>query len=101
MYLNLIVNKLLRLKIKTSLFQSVRYFVFQIEEFNLIQLLTIIKEPVKEIDKNISNQSRNFDVLKKHALVGLIQFINIHNINQIDILLDDSICEKIHELAIK
>lgn len=83
------------------MFQSVHYFVFQIEEFSLMQLLTIMKESVKESDKYLNNQSRNFNILKKQVLVGLIQFINVLNINQIDILFDDACWEKIHELVIK
>lgn len=83
------------------MFQSVHYFVFQIEEFSLMQLLTIMKESVKESDKYLNNQSRNFNILKKQVLVSLIQFINVLNINQIDILFDDACWEKIHELVIK
>jgi hypothetical protein len=83
------------------LFQSIHQFLFHIEELSLMQWLTYLNTPFKKNDKNIIIQSRYFNTLKNHVIVGIFQFINVFENNLIYGLLDEASQEKIYDLAIK
>lgn len=83
------------------MFQSIHQFLFYIEEFSFVQWLTYLNIPFKESDKNIIIQSRYFNTLKNHVIVGIFQFLNVFENNLICGLLDDANQEKIYDLAIK
>lgn len=83
------------------MFQSIHQFLFHVEEFSLVQWLTHVNIPFNECDKVIIVQSRQFDTLKKHIIVGIFQFINVFDNNLIHELLNDENQEKIFELSIK
>ncbi|XP_029343352.1 DNA-dependent protein kinase catalytic subunit isoform X2 [Acyrthosiphon pisum] len=85
----------------SCLFQSIHQFLFHIEEFSLMQWLTSMNIPFNESDKDIIIQSRHFNTLKNHIIVGIFQFINVFDSNLICELLDDANQEKIYDLAIK
>ncbi|XP_025192516.1 DNA-dependent protein kinase catalytic subunit-like [Melanaphis sacchari] len=85
----------------SCLFQSIHQFLFHIEEFSLMEWLIYLNIPFKESDKNIIIQSRYFNTLKNHVIVGIFQFINAFENNLISGLLDDENHEKVYNLAIK
>ncbi|XP_060849991.1 DNA-dependent protein kinase catalytic subunit-like isoform X3 [Rhopalosiphum padi] len=85
----------------SCLFQSIHQFLFHIEELSLMQWLTYLNTPLKKNDKNIIIQSRYFNTLKNHVIVGIFQFINVFENNLIYGLLDEASQEKIYDLAIK
>lgn len=81
------------------MFQSIHYFLFQIEEISLIQWLNNMNVPFENNDKEINIQSRHFNTLKNHVIVVLFQFLNGLDSNLM--YLDDANQERINELAIK
>lgn len=66
-----------------------------------MQWLTSMNIPFNESDKDIIIQSRHFNTLKNHVIIGIFQFINVFDSNLICELLDDANQEKIYDLAIK
>lgn len=56
---------------------------------------------VKESDKDIIIQSRNFNTLKTCIIIGLFKFINVFDNNQIYVLLDNTDQDQIYEIAIR
>jgi len=66
-----------------------------------MQWLTYMNIPFNESDKAIIIQSRHFNTLKNHVIVGIFQFINVFDSNLLCELLDDANQEKIYDLAIK
>lgn len=83
------------------MFQSIHYFLFQIEEFSLVQWLTNINVPFTENDKNILIQSRNVNTIKNEIIIHLFLFISVFDNNQINLLLDDTMQEQIYKLAVR
>lgn len=83
------------------MFQSINYFLFQIEEFNLSQWLTNINVLFKKNDKYVVIQSRYFNTLKINTTFCIFPFINIFCNSEICAFLDDTNQEKMFELATK
>lgn len=82
------------------MFQSIHQFLFHIEELSLMQWLTYLNTPLKKNDKNIIIQSRYFNTLKNHVIVGIFQFINVFENNLIYGLLDEASQEKIYDRSL-
>lgn len=80
------------------MFQSINYFLAQIEELSFIQWLTNMNIPFEKNDREIIIQSRHFESLKIDAIVGIFQFLNEFDNNQ---LLDDINQDTINDLALK
>jgi len=66
-----------------------------------MQWLTYVNIPFNESDKDIIIQSRQFNTLKNHVIIGIFQFINVFDSNLIHELLDDANQEKIYDLGVK
>jgi len=66
-----------------------------------MQWLISVNVPFNESDKDIIIQSRHFNTLKNHVIVGIFKFINVFDSNLICELFDDANQEKIYDLAIK
>jgi len=66
-----------------------------------MQWLISVNVPFNESDKDIIIQSRHFNTLKNHIIVGIFKFINVFDSNLICELFDDANQEKIYDLAIK
>lgn len=83
------------------MFQSIQYFLFQIEKFSLVQWLTNTNVFFEKNDKDVNIQSRKFNTSKNSIIVGLFHFIIVLNSEQVHSLLNDESLEKVNDLAIK
>lgn len=81
------------------MFQSIHCFLFQIEEFSLIQWLNNINIHFKEKNKDLIVESRSFNILKNRIIANLFQLLNMIDNNLI--LLTNKDMEKINDLALK